>query len=148
MVGIRFVKANKNGFSPGNKINRTNHPRRGGMFMETIMDYFKANPAAFTLLSLAVVIVVLYSILQKMIKLAIVVVFLVLISGGVYFFKDPGTIPDKIKTSVETFKNGSEAISDKFSNLWSDMKDLGGKMKKVPGDLNKMLDTSKEQAGK
>ncbi len=116
--------------------------------METIMDYFKANPAAFTLLSLAVVIVVLYSILQKMIKLAIVVVFLVLISGGVYFFKDPGTIPDKIKTSVETFKNGSEAISDKFSNLWSDMKDLGGKMKKVPGDLNKMLDTSKEQAGK
>ena len=116
--------------------------------MEAIADYFAANPAAFTLLAILVAIVILYSIIQKMIKLAIVVIFLVLISGGVYFFKDPGSMPDKIKQSVDTFKNGSEAISDKFSNLWSDTKELGGKMKKVPGDINKLLDTSKEEAGK
>lgn len=118
------------------------------LIMEAISDYFASNPAAFTLLALFVVIVVLYSIVQKMIKLAIVVAFVILLSGGVFLFKDPGSMPDKIKQSVATFKEGSAAISDKFRSLWSDTKELGGKMKKVPGDLNKMLDASKESTGK
>ena len=116
--------------------------------MEAISDFFASNPAAFTLLAILVAVVVLYSIIKKMIKLAIVILFIVLVFGGVYFFKDPGGMPDKIKQSVATFKAGSEAISDKFSSLWSDTKELGGKMKKVPGDINKMLDASKEEAGK
>lgn len=116
--------------------------------METITEYFSSNPAAFTLLSIFIVIVVLYSIVQKMIKFAIIFVFVVLLAGGVYLFKDPASMPEKIKQSVEMFKNGGSEIGDKFSNLWSDTKNLAGKMKKVPGDINKLLDTSKEEAGK
>lgn len=116
--------------------------------MEAISDYFASNPAAFTMLAIFIALFVLYSIFQKMLKLAIVVIFVVLVVGGVYFFKDPGSMPDKIKQTVTTFKDGSQAISDKFTSLWSDSKELAGKMKKAPSDINKMLDASKEQVGK
>ncbi len=116
--------------------------------MEAISDYFASNPAAFTLLAIFIVVMILYSIAKKMIKFAIVVVFLVLLFGGIYLFKDPAGMPGKIKNSVETLKAGGGQIKDKFTNLWEDTKDLAGKAKKVPGDINKMLDTSNEQAGK
>jgi hypothetical protein len=116
--------------------------------MEVISDYFASNPAAFTLLAIAIIVVILYSILKKLIKFAVVVVFIVLLLGGIYLFKDPASMPGKIKNSVETLKAGGEQIKDKFANLWADTKDLAGKAKKVPGDINKLLDTSKEQAGK
>jgi len=116
--------------------------------MEAVSDFFASNPAAFTLLAIVIALFILYSIIQKMLKLAVVVMFVILIFGGVYLFKDPASAPDKIKQSVTAFKTGSEAIHDKFSSLWSDAKELGGKIKKTPGDLNKMLDSSREEAGK
>jgi hypothetical protein len=45
-------------------------------------------------------------------------------------------------------KSGGEQIMDKVSNLWRDTKDLAGKAKKVPGDINKMLDTADKDVQK
>lgn len=116
--------------------------------MESFTSYFSTNPAAFTLLTIFVVIMILYFIIKKFIKLTIVLLFIILLVGGVYLFKDPATMPGKIKQSIETLKSGGEQIGEKFSNFWKDTKDLAGKAKKVPGDLNKMLDASKKDADK
>jgi len=116
--------------------------------MDTISEFFASNPAVFTMLAIFIAVMILYSLIQKMIKFAIIVVMIVLLSGGVYLFKDPAGMPEKIKQSIETFKNGSDQIVDKFSSLWDDTRELAGKAKKMPGDINKMLDASKEEAGK
>ena len=116
--------------------------------MEAVSSYFSANPAAATLLTIFVVIMVLFFILKKFIKLTIVLLFIILLVGGVYLFKDPASMPDKIKQSVETLKSGGEQIGDKFSNFLQDTKNLAGKAKKVPGDLDKMLDTADEDVKK
>lgn len=116
--------------------------------MESVSAYFAAHPAAFTLLLIFVVIMILYFILKKFIKLTVVLVFIILLVGGINLFKDPATMPDKIKKSVETLKSGGEQIMDKVSNLWRDTKDLAGKAKKVPGDINKMLDTADKDVQK
>jgi hypothetical protein len=116
--------------------------------MEAISDYMAANPAAATLLTIFVVFMILYFILKKFIKLAIVVIFILLLVGGITLFKDPATMPDKIKSSIDTLKAGKEQIGDKFKNFWADSKELAGKAKKVPGDINQMLDTAKKDAGK
>ena len=105
--------------------------------MEAISDYFATNPAAFTLLAIFIVVLIAYFILQKFIKFAIVFVFIILLAGGIYLFKDPASMPGKIKSSVETLKAGGEQIGEKFSNFWQDTKELAGKAKKVPGDINK-----------
>ncbi len=116
--------------------------------MEVVSEYLTANPTVVTLLALFIVLFLLYCILKKFLKFAIVVIFILLLVGGVYLFKDPSSAPDKIKIATETIKTGGEQIVEKFANFWEDTKELAGKAKKVPGDINKMLDTAKEDVGK
>ncbi|MEE9912447.1 MAG: hypothetical protein K4571_12060 [Deltaproteobacteria bacterium] len=116
--------------------------------MDSVSAYFSSNPAAFTLLAIFVIVLMLFFILKKFLKLTIVFLFIVLLAAGIYLFSDPAAMPDKIKQSVENFKSGSEQIGDKFSNLFEDSKKLAGKAKDVPMDLNKMLDTAKKDVGK
>jgi len=141
----------KNGFSLKNAIEtdkiRKNTGRR--LYpMESVGAYFQANPAAFTLLAISLVVLILYFILSKLIKLAIIVLLVILLGGGAYFFKDPASTSDKIKKSVETFKTGGEAIGDKLSRFWQDTREIGGKVTKVPGEISKMLDTADTDAKK
>ena len=116
--------------------------------MEAVTDYLSANPIVVTLLFLFIVLFLLYCVLKKFLKFTIVLIFVFLLVGGVYLFKDPGTAPDKIKTATETIKAGGEQIVEKFSSFWDDTKELAGKAKKVPGDINRMLDTAKEDVSK
>jgi len=116
--------------------------------MESISAYFAAHPTVFTLLTIFAVIMILYFIFSKFVKLAIVLLIVILLVGGVNFFKDPASMPDKIKQSVQTFKTGGEEVWDKFSSLWRDTKSIADKARKAPGDINKLLDTAKKDAGK
>jgi uncharacterized membrane protein len=116
--------------------------------MEAISNYFAANPAVVTLLAIFVVLFILYSILKKFITFTVIIVFFIMLTGGIYLFKDPASAPDKIRNGVETLKSGGEQIGEKFGNFWEDTKDLFNKGKKVPGDINRMLDASKESVGK
>ena len=116
--------------------------------MDAVSSYFSANPAAFTLITICVVILMLFFILKKFLKLTIVFLFIVLLAIGVYFFKDPASMPDKIKQSVENFKSGGEKIGDTFSNFFDDTKRLTSKAKEVPSDLNKLLDTADKDVKK
>jgi len=116
--------------------------------MDSVSSYFSANPAAFTLIVIVAIVLMLFFILKKFLKLTIVFLFIVLLAVGVYLFKDPSSMPDRIKQSVEDFKSGGEQIGDKFTSLFEDTKTLAGKAKEVPKDLNKMLDTAKDTVGK
>ncbi len=110
--------------------------------MDSVSSYFSSNPAVFTLLTIFVVVMILFFILKKLLTLAIVSIFIILLVGGVYLFTDPASMPDKIKQAVETLQTGGEQIGEKFGNFLDDTKSLAGKASKVPGDLNKMLDTA------
>jgi len=116
--------------------------------MDSVSSYFSANPATFTLIVIFAIVLMLFFILKKFLKLTIVFLFIVLLAVGVYLFKDPSSMPDRIKQSVEDFKSGGEQIGDKFTSLFEDTKTLAGKAKEVPKDLNKMLDTAKDTVGK
>ncbi len=116
--------------------------------MEAITDFFASNPAVFTVLTILVVVVIVYSLATKLIKFAIILAFIVLVGGSIYLFKDPAAMPDKIDKAVETLSKGGEQIKDKFANLWDDTKGLASRAAKTPGEINDMLDTSREEVGK
>jgi hypothetical protein len=71
-----------------------------------------------------------------------------MVVGGIYFFKDPQKMPEKVKASVDLMKSGADEIGDKTSNFFRDSKMLFEKIKKMPGQINKLLKDSKEEAGK
>jgi apolipoprotein N-acyltransferase len=116
--------------------------------MESVVSFFSAHPAAATLLAVFVVVMILYFILKKFIKLAVVLLFFILLAGGIYLFKDPTTTPEKIARSVETLQTGGKQIGEKLSGLWRDTRELAGKAKEVPADLNDMLDTARKDVRK
>ena len=116
--------------------------------MDSISSFLSANPAVFTVLAVLVVIMILFFILKKLIKVALVIIFVVLLVGGGDLFKDPGSMSGKIRHATQTLKAGKDQIGETFSSLFEDTKSLGGKISKVPGDLNKMLKSADEDAEK
>jgi len=116
--------------------------------MEAIAAFFAENPAVFTLLALIFVIVMLYFIFSKLIKLAVILMFVLLLVVGFQLVKDPGGMPEKIKKTVATFKSGGEQIKDKISSFWRDSKSIADKAKTMPKDVNKLLDAAKDEVSK
>lgn len=116
--------------------------------MDIIIDYMSAHPAAITLIVILVVIFLLYLILKQLIKFFLVVLFVLMAVGGFYYFKDSDKTAEKIKNSVDTIQAGTDEIADKCKNFYRDTKDLFNRAKKVPGEINALLEDSDEKAGK
>ena len=116
--------------------------------MDTIVNYISAHPSVITMLVIFVVIVILYFIFKQFIKLLLIIVFILMAVGGYYYLKEPDKTAEKIKQSIETFQTGTDEITDKCNNFYRDTKELFNKAKKVPGDINRLLQDPNGKAGK
>lgn len=116
--------------------------------MDTIINYISAHPSVITVLVIFVVIVILYFIFKQFIKLLLIVLFILMAVGGYHYFKEPDKTAEKIKQSIETFQTGTDEITDKCKNFYRDTKELFNKAKKVPGDINRLLQDPNGKVGK
>jgi hypothetical protein len=116
--------------------------------MDEIVNYISTHPAVITLLVVFVVIILLYFILKQFIKLFLVALFVLMAVGGYYYFQEPDKTAQRIKHSVDTLQAGTDEITNKFKNFYRDTGELFSKGKKVPGDINRLLQDSNEKAGK
>ncbi len=116
--------------------------------MDALFGYFTAHPTVFTLLTIFIVIAVLYFILSKFIKLAVLLLIVILLAGGANLLKDPASMPGKIKQNVQTFITGGEQIWHTVSGLWKDANDVADQVKKAPEEINASLKTAQEKTGK
>ncbi|HOD63350.1 MAG TPA: hypothetical protein PLA30_03190 [Smithellaceae bacterium] len=116
--------------------------------MDALFGYFTAHPTVFTLLTIFVVIVILYFILSKFIKLAVLLLIVILLAGGANLLKDPASMPGKIKQNVQTFVTGGEQIWRKVSGLWKDANDIADRVKKAPEEINASMKKAPEKTGR
>lgn len=116
--------------------------------MDAITGYIDAHPAVLIMIVVFIVILILYFIFKKFIKFVLVLLFILLAAGGYYYFKDPATMPEKIKKSVDMMKSGINEVADKSKSFYRDIKELYKKGKEVPGDVNRLLKDSDEKVGK
>lgn len=116
--------------------------------MDAFFGYFTAHPTVFTLLTIFIVIAILYFILSKFIKLAVLLLIVILLAGGANLLKDPASMPGKIKQNVQTFVTGGEQIWHAVSSLWKDANDVADRVKKAPEEINSSLKTAQEKTGK
>lgn len=116
--------------------------------MDTVTNYISAHPSVITLLVIFVVIILIYFVLKQFIKLLVVMLIILMAAGGYYFFKEPDKTTERIKQSIDTLQSGTDEIADKCKNFFRDTKELFNKGKKVPGEINRLLQDSDEKAGK
>ncbi len=116
--------------------------------MDAITGYIAEHPAMLIMIIVFVIIFILYFILKKLVKLTLLVLFILLVVAGYYYFKDPSKTLEKIKATVDTVNAGINEVADKSKNFYKDTKALYEKSKEVPGDMNKLLKDSDEKAGK
>jgi hypothetical protein len=116
--------------------------------MDTIINYILAHPAVITLFVIFVVIIFLYFIFKQFIKLVVVMLVILMAAGGYFYLQEPDKTALRIKQSTDTLQAGMDEITNKCKNFYRDTKELFNKGKKVPGDINRLLQDSSEKAGK
>jgi len=100
--------------------------------MDAITGYIDAHPAVLIMIVIFVVIFILYFIFKKFIKFVLVLLFILLAAGGYYYFKDPATMPEKIKKSVDMMKSGINEVVDTSKRFIGTPRSYTKKAKKFP----------------
>jgi hypothetical protein len=108
--------------------------------MEAITGFFTENPTFFKVMIILVLIVIAYLIFKQFLKLSLVLFLIVLAGAGYHYYNNP----QKMSEDAQKLEAGKE----KMKNFYNDSKELINKSTKVTGDVNKLLKSSEDQAGK
>jgi glucan phosphoethanolaminetransferase (alkaline phosphatase superfamily) len=107
--------------------------------MDAIMEYLSSHPAILTALVIFAVIIILYFIFKRFVKLVLVLLLIALAAAGYYYFQNPNKMSEKIKESIGSVKSGTDKVVEKSKSFYKDSKELIDKTKEVPGDVNRLL---------
>jgi hypothetical protein len=116
--------------------------------MDVITGYLSAHPAVFVIAVILIILMLLNFFFKSLIKLVLIMMFILLVAIGYYYFKDPSTVPEKIKASMETMQSGVNEIENKGKGFYDDSKDFYKKTKDDPESIGNMLEDSKKQVEK
>lgn len=118
---------------------------KGDFIMDVITGYISAHPAVLIVGVIVIILFILNFAIKSIMKLILIVLFVMLAAFGYYALKDPGASPGIVTESVEIVKSGIDGFKEKSKSFFKDSKDLYKKSKAAPGEVNKMLDNSKEE---
>jgi hypothetical protein len=113
--------------------------------MDQLIDYLSNNPLVF-LGAVFIAFLIIYFIFKQLFKIALLFLLILLGLGGYYYFKDPKTAPEKIKTVLTEVKDKTASTVEKGKKTYEKGKDLYGKAKDLNESVNKIVGTDKEKA--
>lgn len=107
--------------------------------MDTFFNYVSTHPIAAILLG-ALVLLVAYFVLKKLLKLALIVGLILVAIGGYYYYKAPEEFSENLKSTVGEVKDhaekvvkGGKAILEKGKDLVEDLEEKLKEGKKIVG---------------
>jgi hypothetical protein len=111
--------------------------------MDDILQYLAAHPLAIMALLFAVFLFV-YFLFKQFIKMVLGVVIILLALGGYFYFKDPDHVWQNMKATLQKAWTQTGKAVETGKGAYQEGKTLYEKGKKLPGDIKKALDKSRE----
>lgn len=121
---------------------------KGDFIMDAMTGYISAHPAVLIVGVIVIILFILNFAIKNIMKLILIVLFVMMAAFGYYSLKESGTSMGILNESVEIVKSGIDEFKEKSKSFVKDSKDLYKKSKAAPGEVNKMLDNSKEETKK
>lgn len=112
--------------------------------MEAIIGIMSENPIASVLVIFFIIAFLIFITFKVMSKAVLLVFVIFLIAFGYYYYQDPDKVRDYCKSMLSVITE----LPDKRKTFLQDSKEVYTKTKDAPGQVNKMLDSSKKELNK
>jgi hypothetical protein len=114
---------------------------KGEFIMEGISDFLLSNPIISIIGVIFVLTLIFFIIFKSMAKLIMIFFIIFLVMLGYYYYQDP----DKVRESCRALVSDITQLSGKRKTFIQDSEEVLKKAKDAPGQVNKMLDSSKKE---
>jgi hypothetical protein len=112
--------------------------------MEALSSFVSSNPIISVIILVFVSALILFFTFKSLSKLVMIVFVIFLVVIGYYYFQDP----EKVRDSCTAVLSGITDISEKRKTFVEDSQEVINKAKEAPGQVNKLLDSSKKELNK
>lgn len=85
--------------------------------MDNFIDYILSQPIALIVLS-AIVLVIIYFIVKKVLKLALVFGLILIALCGYYYYKAPGEFPANVKSKIHDVREQTGGVMEKGKTVF------------------------------
>jgi membrane protein implicated in regulation of membrane protease activity len=112
------------------------------MIMEQVFHYL-STPAGI-LVAIFGALLILYFMLKKLVKLALLVVLVLFGLAGYYYFQDPATMPQKMKQTLQGARARTESAVEKGKGAYRTGREIYDKGKELSQTLDKLKGTPQQ----
>ena len=116
--------------------------------MEAITGYISDYPAILVIGVTLIIVLFLHFTIKSLLKLVLIMIIILFAVYGYYHFKDPESMTGKTTESKEIVQYLIDDVKSKSKTFFEDMKDIYRKGKNAPKEVDKLLDSSKEELDK
>jgi len=106
------------------------------MIMEQVFHYL-STPVGI-LVAIFGALLILYFMLKKLVKLALLVVLVLVGLAGYYYFQDPATMPQKMKQTLQGAKARTESVVAKGKGAYRTGRNIYDKGKELSQTLDRL----------
>jgi uncharacterized membrane protein len=117
---------------------------KGDIIMEALSNFISSNPIISVIIIVFITALILFFTFKSLSKLVMILFVIFLVGIGYYYFKDPEGIREYCASTL----SGITDISEKRKTFVEDSQEVFKRTKEAPGQVNKLLDTSRKELNK
>ncbi len=112
--------------------------------MEALSSFISSNPIISVIIIVLVTALILFFTFKSLSKLVLILFVSFLVGIGYYYFKDPEGVREYCASTL----SGITDLSERRKTFIEDSQEVLKRTKEAPGQVNKMLDSSKKELNK
>ena len=112
--------------------------------MDSIFNFLSSHQLAVAAIAL-IGLLIIYFIFKQLIKMALFFVLIALAIGGYYYFKDPKTAPEKIRTTIHDARVKTGKAVETGENVYRKSRDAYQKSRAMAKEAKELLGNKEER---
>lgn len=112
--------------------------------MEALSSFVASSPIISIVILVFIIAFILFITFKSLAKFVMILFIIFLVGLGYNYYKDP----EKLRDSCISMLSGVMDLSEKRKSFVEDSQDVFNKTKEAPGQVNKLLDSSRRELNK